>query len=152
MSKLMNIKRTKIKQILLKSLSAFFVFWLSGVLVLVCCGSQFFRTSAKSVESESCPMKGHECCKKKAKAEDNSATISENESETADCCAFKPNKTLSADLQNTKNTKQSAVITEKVETPKPVYFIKQTYKIPQVYHSAVRNRGSTYLQNCNFRI
>ncbi len=152
MSKLMNTKRTKIKQILLKSLSAFFVFWLSSVLVLVCCGSHLFRVSAMSAEAESCPLKGHECCKKKAEVENNSAKVSESEGKTADCCAFKPSKTLSADLQNSKNSKQSQVLTAKVQTPKVVYFIKQTYKIPQIYHSAIRNRGSTYLQNCVFRI
>jgi hypothetical protein len=151
----MKTNRTKIKQILLKGLSAFFVFWLSGVLVFVGCGSRFFTVSAMNVadeEVESCPLKGHECCKKKAKAEDNSSKISEDENKTIDCCAFKPIKTLSADLENSKNSKQTAIATAKVKIPKPVYFIKQTYKIPQVYHSAIRNRGSTYLKNCIFRI
>jgi hypothetical protein len=151
----MNEKRTKIKQILLKSLSAFFVFWLSGVLVLVGCSSHFFKALAmnKADETtESCPIKSHECCKKKAKVEDKSSKISEDESKTVDCCAFKPIKTLSANLQNSKNSKQLAVIAAKTQISKPVYFIKQTYKIPQVYHSAIRNRGSTYLQNCVFQI
>ncbi len=152
----MRIIRTKLNQILLKSLSAFFVVWLSGVLVLVGCGSRLFMFSALNVAEEevvSCPLgEGHDCCKKKAKADDNLPKVSEDESKTVDCCAFKPQKTLSADLSNLKNTKQSQVITAKVETPQFVFFVKQTSKIPQVYHSAVRNRGSTYLQNCNFRI
>jgi hypothetical protein len=152
----MRDSRTKFNQILLKSLSAFFVVWLSGVLVLVGCSSHIFTTSAMNSvveEAESCPLgEGHDCCKKKAKVDDNSAKVSEDESKTIDCCAFKPQKTLSADLSNSKNTKQTAVATEKVETPKPLYFIKQTYKIPQVYHSAIRNRGSTYLKNCVFLI
>jgi hypothetical protein len=152
----MNINRSKIKRITLKGLSAFFVIWLSGVLVLVGCGSSFFKASAMSLmteEAESCPLgEGHECCKKKAKVDDNSAKVSEDENKPVDCCAFKPVKTLSANLSNSKETKQTAVLTEKVETPKPVYLIKQTYKIPQVYHSAIRNRGSTYLKNCVFLI
>jgi hypothetical protein len=152
----MNAKRTKIKQILLKGLSAFFVFWLSGVLVLVGCSSHFFKASAMNSvdeEIESCPLgEGHDCCKKKSKADDNLPKVTEDEGKTVDCCAFKPSKTLSADLQNSKNFKQSQVLTAKIQTPKVVYFVKQTYKIPQVYHSAIRNRGSTYLQNCVFRI
>jgi hypothetical protein len=152
----MSIRRTKYNQILLKSVSAFFVVWLSGVLVLVGCGSSYFRTSAMNLmaeEAESCPLgEGHDCCKKKAKVENNSTKVSEDKNKPVDCCAFKPVKTLSADLSNSKNTKQTAVATEKVETPKPVYFITQTYKIPQVYHSAIRNRGSTYLKNCVFLI
>ena len=144
----MKLKRTKLNKILLNSLSAFFVVWLSGVLVLVCCGSRLFTASAMTNEPESCPMKGHECCKKNKDAKN----VSKSEHDSADCCAFKPLKTLSADLQNTKNVKQSQTVTEKVEAPKPVYFIKQTYKSPNIYHSAIRNRGSTYLQNCVFRI
>ena len=141
---------------MLKSLSAFFVFWLSGVLILVSCGSSFFRTSAMNLmteEAESCPLgEGHGCCKKKAILDDNLPKVSEDESKTIDCCAFKPQKTLSSDLSDSKNFKQSVIATEKIATPKPIYFIKQTYKIPQVYHSAIRNRGSTYLRNCVFRI
>jgi hypothetical protein len=152
----MRNSRAKFKQILLKSLSAFFIVWLSGVLILVGCGSSFFKASAMNLmaeEAESCPLgEGHECCKKKAKVENNSTKVSEDKSKPVDCCTFKPVKTLSADLSNSKNTKQTAVLTEKVETPKALYSIKQTYKIPQVYHSAIRNRGSTYLKNCVFLI
>jgi hypothetical protein len=152
----MRTNRTKLNQIMLKSLSAVFVVWLSGVLVLVGCNSSLFKASAMNFttdEAESCPLgEGHECCKKKAKVDNNLPKVSEDESKPVDCCAFKPVKTLSADLSNSKNTKQTAVATEKVETPKPVYFIKQTYKIPQVYHSAIRNRGSIYLKNCVFLI
>ena len=145
--KLIKSKHTKFKQIMLKSLSAFFVFWLSSVLVLACCGSQLFMASA--MNAESCPMgKGHECCKKKTGAKN----VLETEKDKADCCAFKPAKTLSADLQNTKNIKQAQAVIQKFEAPKPVYFIKQTYKSPNIYHSAICNRGSTYLQNCVFRI
>ena len=132
-----------------KSLSAFFVFWLSSVLVLFFCGSRLLIVSAMDTEAESCPMgKGHECCKKNKDAKN----VSETDKDKADCCAFKPAKTLSADLQNTKETKQSPAVTEKIEAPKPVYFINQTYLSPNIYHSAIRNRGSTYLLNCNFRI
>lgn len=148
----MKIKRPKIKQVLLKGLSALFVFWLSSVLVLVCCGTHLFRVTAMKAEPESCPLKGHECCKKKSKTDDTSPKISENKDKTIDCCTFKPTKTLSANLQNSKNTKQSPAINTKVQTPKPVYFIRQTFQQPQVFRSAIRNRGSTYLQNCNFRI
>lgn len=141
---------------MLRSISAFFVFWLSGVLVLVGCGSRLFMVSAMTFADEkveSCPLKGHECCKKSAKkAELDSTKVSEDNSKPIDCCAFKPIKTLSAELQNSKNTKQSQIATEKAETPKPVYFIRQSFETPQIYHSAIRDRGSTHVMNCVFRI
>ena len=144
----MKIGRAKFKSILPKTVSAFLVFWLSSVLVLVCCGSHLFTASAMKMD-ESCPMqKGHECCKKNKDAK----SVSETEKDKAECCAFKPTRTLSADLQNVKITKQAVAVTLKQEIPKPVYFIQTSYQTPNVYHSAIRNRGSTYLQNCVFRI
>lgn len=144
----MKIKLAKIKSILPKTVSAVLVFWLSSVLVLVCCSPHLLMASAKEMD-ESCPMsKGHDCCQKNKDAK----TLSEKEKDKADCCVYKPTRTLSADLQTVKITKQTQVETEKVETPKPVYFIQNSYKPTKVYHSAIRNRGSTYLQNCVFRI
>ncbi len=152
----MSVRRAKLNQIMLKCLSAFFVVWLSGVLVLIGCSSHNFITSAMNSvveKAESCPLgEGHDCCKNKPKVDGKLPKVSEDENKTVDCCAFKPQKTLSADLSNSKNTKQSVVATDVIETPNPVYFIKQSYKIPQVYHSIIRNRGSTYLKNCVFRI
>lgn len=144
----MRFKQPKLSLILPKTVSAILVFWLSSVLVLVCCSPHLLMASAKEMD-ESCPMqKGHECCQKNKDAK----TLSEKEKDEADCCVFKPTRTLSGDLQTVKITKQTQVETEKIETPKPVYFIQNSYKPTKVYHSAIRNRGSTYLQNCVFRI
>ena len=147
----MKSKCTKYSSILPKTISAVLVFWLSSVLVLVCCSPHLLMASASTLKVEddtSCPMqKGHECCQKNKDAK----SFSETEN-NADCCIFKPSKTLSGDLKTVKITKQTQVVTEQIQTPKPVYFIKQSSTSPQVYHSAIRNRGSTYLQNCVFRI
>ncbi|MEK7723001.1 MAG: hypothetical protein AAB336_01510 [Acidobacteriota bacterium] len=144
----MESKRSKLKSILPKTVSAVLVFWLSSVLVLVCCSPHLLMASAKEMD-ESCPMsKGHDCCQKNKDAK----TLSEKEKDKVDCCVYKPTRTLSADLQTVKITKQTQVETEKIETPKPVYFIQTSYKPTKVYHSAICNRGSTYLQNCVFRI
>ena len=147
----MKSKRSKLNKYLLKGISAFFVFWLSSVLVFFCCGSHLFTVSAFSVENkeaETCPLgKGHDCCKgKKGKA------VSQSENENPDCCFYKPQKTLSDNLQSFSEINQTQVVTEKFETPKPVYFVQNSYKPAKVYHSAIRNRGSTYIQNCVFRI
>lgn len=139
----MNSKRTKLKSILPKAISAFLVFWLSSVLVVICCGIMTPEVSA----SEDIPE-----CHKKHQTDNDKNKISESESEKDDCCVFKPVKTLSYDLQKQQEVEQSLAITEKFVTPKPVYFTKQTYNSPAIYHSAIRNRGSTYLINCNFRI
>ncbi len=139
----MKTNCSKTKQILLKSLSAFLVFWLSSILVLICCGIMTSEVSASDDVPE---------CHKKHQTKDASNNFSETEKDKSDCCVFKPQKTLSADLQKQQDISQSQAIAEKIEAPKPVYFIKQTYQSPSIYHSAIRNRGSTYLQNCNFRI
>jgi hypothetical protein len=145
---LMKSKRSKFMSVLQKSSSAFLVIWLSSVLVLVCCSAHLLTASAMKMD-EICPMKkGHECCAKNKDAK----KISEPQKDGDDCCIFKLNRTLSADLQNVKISKQAATVILSQETPKPVYFIKDSYLAPKVYHSAIRNRGSTYLQNCVFRI
>lgn len=145
----MKPKLAKINSILPKTVSAVLVVWLSSVLVLVCCSPHLLMASAKEMD-ESCPMqKGHDCCQKE---KNDKNKLSESEKNKADCCVFKPTRTLSADLQTVKITKQTQVETEKIETPKPVYFIQTSYKPTKVYHSAIRNRGSTYIQNCVFRI
>jgi hypothetical protein len=138
----MKTNQSKLKQILPKAISAFLVFWLSSVLVVVCCGIMTPEVSA----AEDIPE-----CHKAHQTEDDKHKISESEPDEADCCVFKPSKTLSPDLQKQQDVKQIVAVTEKIETPKPVHFIKQTYQSPAIYHSAIRNRGSTYLINCNFR-
>ena len=141
------MRRSEGQSIIRKAVSVFLVFWLSSVLVLVCCGTRLWTASAMKMD-ENCPMKkDHECCKKN---QGNNA--SQTEKDKAECCIFKPNRTLSADLQTVKITKQTPAKTEEVEAPKPVYFVRTSYKSPTIYHSAIRNRGSTYLQNCVFRI
>jgi hypothetical protein len=139
----MKAKSTKFKQILPKAISAFLVFWLSSVLVVICCGIMIPEVSA----SEDIPE-----CHKVHQTEDATNKISESEPDQADCCVFKPSKTLSPDLQKQQDVKHLVAVAEKIESPKPQFFIKQTYKFPAVYHSAIHNRGSTYLINCNFRI
>lgn len=146
----MKAKRIKFSQFLPRAISAFLVFWLSSVLVLACCGFHIFTVSATNIEEEmSCPMDGgHDCCKK----ENDKQKVSESEKSKEDCCVFKPTKTLAADLQNTKISKQTVIEAEKPQNTSPLLFIKKVYQPTNFYHSAVHNRGSTYLQNCIFRI
>lgn len=139
---LVKIKRSKFSRIFPKVVSASLVFWLSNVLILVCCGTMISQVSAQEPVPE---------CHKHQTA-DNSNKISETETNNYDCCVFKPNKTLSEELQKQQNVKQSPAVTEQVQISEPIYFTKQIYKSPAIYHSAIRNRGSTYLKNCVFRI
>jgi len=150
----MKVDSQQFNQLFPKAISAFLVFWLSGVLVLACCGSHLFAVSAVSPaikEEMSCPRgEAHKCCKK-SNQKDTSERVSQAENDKADCCVFKPQKTLSANLQNSKNTKQSPNLNP-AETINPEFFVKQTYKPAKIYRSAIRIRGSTYLKNCVFRI
>jgi hypothetical protein len=139
----MKTTMPKLEKFLLKSVSAFLAFWLSSVLVIVCCGIMAPEVSASDEIPE---------CHKVHQTTDDSNKIAENEPDKADCCVFKPSKTLSPDLQKQQDTKKSQVVAKKIESPKTIYFTNQTYQSKSVYHSAIRNRGSTYLINCNFRI
>lgn len=150
----MKPKRSSLSSILPKAIAGFLAFWLSSVLVLACCGGHFFRAEASGIvleEAESCPMgAGHECCKK-SKKETPGENISESEKrDTADCCTFKPAKTLSSDLQNYSFFKTSEKALE-FEKPR-LAFLERPSPAVKFHRSIVRNRGSTYLQNCVFRI
>jgi hypothetical protein len=148
----MKVRTGKLKTLMPKAVSAVLAFWMSSVLVLACCGSHLSFVSADELsESPSCPMgsKGHDCCPKQS---DGQTSVSESDGDMADCCIFKPTRTLSADLQTAKILKQSSEIAEKVDFPKPVFIPATSAVQPAEYLSVVRDRGSTYLKNCVFRI
>ena len=143
---LMQITAAKLKQVFSKTVSTTMVLWLSSVLIFVCCGTMPENISASEMTSE-CHQMQHE-----ATPESEAKRVSESGKDKMDCCVFKPHKTLSADLQSSKDLKNIRVAEKASIVDKPVYLVKQNYQPVKVYRSAIHNRGSTYLQNCNFRI
>lgn len=125
-------------------------FWLSGIVVLFCCGAM--PTEAASAEIESCPLakKGH--CTKNAEA--NSQNSFEKEPPpTFDCCAF-PAKIFDKARKLGKSP-ESPTVAATAEIAAPRFFTAVTnFKSPpaRFHQSFVRNRGGTHLRNCVFRI
>lgn len=142
----MQFRNVKFKQGLSKAISAVMILWLSSVLILLCCLTMTEEVSASEMIPEC-----HQTQKHQLPSED-AENISESKTNNFDCCVFKPQKTVATDLQTLKDLKHIQVAEKPIALEKPVYVVKQNYQPTKVYHSAIRNRGSTYLTNCNFRI
>lgn len=125
--------------------TAALVFWMSGVIVLFCCGNM----PAKAAEIESCPLakKGH-CTKT---AEQNLVESFGQKPLSFDCCAF-PAKIFDKIRKLEKSPEPLAIAaTVEIAAP-PIFAVEKIFKTAKFHRSFVRNRGGTYLQNQVFRI
>ncbi len=125
--------------------TAALILWLSGIVVLFCCGTM----PTKAAEIESCPLakKGH-CTKT---AGNNPEHSFEKHPPTFDCCVF-PAKIFDK-ARKLEKSPEPAVVPETNEIAAPNFFIvEQIFKSPKFYQSFVRNRGGTHLRNRVFRI
>ena len=138
----------KLRQNTKRIFSAALVFWMSGVIVLFCCGNMP-TVKAASEEIESCPLAKKGRC---AKTSEENTDYSFNQGSNAfDCCAF-PARIFDK-VRKIEKSPESAMVVEAIEVSTPrLYLTAKTYQTPQFYQSFVRNRGSTYLQNRVFRI
>lgn len=129
-------------------ISGVLVLWLSGVVLLFCCGNM----EARAAEADSCPLAKTSHCNKQSGGENNPDSARfQKESLTFDCCAFLP-KVFDKARKIEKNPQvTAATATAKIRAPK-FSFVAETIKAPKVYEPLVHNRGSTYLKNCVFRI
>ena len=126
--------------------TAALVLWLSGIVVLFCCD---MPAKAASAEIESCPLAKKGDCAKTAEA--NSEHAFGQQPRTFDCCVF-PAKIFDKARKLEKSAEMAATA-ETVEIAAPKFFIVgKLFKSPTFYQSFVRNRGSTHLTNCVFRI
>ena len=129
-------------------ISSALVIWLSGFVLLFCCGNM----EARAAEADSCPLAKTSHCDKQSSVENNLDSASfQKESQAFDCCGFLP-KVFDKARKIEKNPQVSvAATTVKISAPK-FSFVVDTIKAPKVYKPPVHNRGSTYLKNCVFRI
>lgn len=133
--------RSDIKRIFTAAL----VFWLSGIVVLFCCGSM----PTKAAEIESCPLAKKDHCTKTAEMDAEHSF--EQHSPTFDCCVF-PAKVFDKVRKLEKSSEfLAAAETFEVVTPK-IFVVEKVFKSPVFHQSFVRNRGSTHLLNRVFRI
>jgi hypothetical protein len=129
-------------------ISSVLVIWLSGVVLLFCCGNM----EARAAEADSCPLAKTSHCDKQS-SDENSLDFArfQKESLTFDCCAFLPKVFDKA--RKIEKIPQVANVSKSAEIPAPKFsFVVQNVKSPKIYRPVVHNRGSTYLKNCVFRI
>jgi len=126
--------------------TAALVFWLSGIVVLFCCD---MPANAAVAEIESCPLAKKAHCAKTV--ETDSEHSFEGQPRTFDCCVF-PAKIFDK-ARKLEKSPESMAIAETIEIAAPKFFVVgKIFKSPEFYQSFVRNRGSTHLRNCVFRI
>ncbi len=120
--------------------------WMSGIVLLVCC--QMTSANAAHAEMESCPLAKKSDCAKSSK--ENPGEFVADESQSLDCCIF-PAQVF--DKARKIEVQPSATIAAPLEVgAPPVFTVQKTFEQLKVYQSFIRNRGSTYLNNCIFRI
>ncbi len=120
--------------------------WMSGIVLFVCC--QMPSANAAGAEMENCPLAKKGDCGKTS--EEVTGEFFGKESQSLDCCVF-PAKVF--DKVRKIEVQPSAIISEAFEVAAPkVFSVSATFQSPKFYQSFVRNRGSTHLNNCVFRI
>ena len=138
----------KLRQNAKRIFSAALVLWMSGIIVLFCC-SNMPTAHAASQEIESCPLAKKSDCTKTS-ANDSEYSFSK-QSKAFDCCAF-PAKIFDK-TRKIEKSPEAVAIAETIEIKAPEFsLIEKTSAPPKFYQSFARDRGSTYLQNCVFRI
>lgn len=139
-----NLLQQNIKRFIAASLAV----WLSGVMFLFCCESPI----AQATGAESCPLAKMSHCSKRSVAKTDLQIASlATENQLFDCCRFPAQ--IFDKARKIETIQQTAELTTNVNVQSPKFtFVKTEYKFPELYQSFVRNRGSTHLRNCIFRI
>jgi hypothetical protein len=124
------------------------VVWLSGVVFLFCC-----ETSEANVsEAESCPLKKASHCNKKSTDETTSQiALLAAENHTIDCCRFPAQVFDKARKFETNQQKAKVSAIVKISPPEFATFKIKPHST-SFHQSVIRDRGSTFLRNCVFRI
>lgn len=121
--------------------------WLSGVVLLLCCG-----TMESPAKAEICPLAkaGNHC--DKAKAEINSPTFSgESDDFKFDCCAFLP--AVFDKVRKLEKTPQTAQVSDKLKIDLPQFsFAESNFHLAETYHPPLSNQNKIFIKNCVFRI
>lgn len=130
-------------------ISGALVIWLSGVVLLFCCGKMEARAAA---EADSCPLAKTSHCDRQSGAENAVDFASfQRESGAFNCCGFLPELFDKARKIEKNPQALTTAMSAKTRATKFSFVIREV-KSPKIYQPAIRNRGSTYLKNCVFRI
>ena len=135
-----------------KIVSSLLVVWLSGFVLLFCCGAM--EVQAKT---DFCPLaeaKSH-CDKskeaKEAKNDDSAVSLRKSENEKFDCCGFLP--AIFDKARKVEKNPQTANITGKVKVERPRFSrVANSFEIAEIYHAPLLYNEKTFIKNCVFRI
>ncbi|HEY0656948.1 MAG TPA: hypothetical protein VGD05_00660 [Pyrinomonadaceae bacterium] len=132
--------------------SSLLVVWLSGFVLLFCCGAM--EVQAKT---DFCPLakaKSH-CDKsketKKADTGDSAIYLNKSENEKFDCCGFLP--AVFDKARKVEKNPQTANVAGKVKVERPRFFlVANSFEIAEIYHAPILYQEKTFIKNCVFRI
>jgi hypothetical protein len=131
-----------------KTIAAFMVFWLSGVLFLFCCGTM------QAQDAEFCPLaaKGQSHCDKAAKKDDRKPSVSkQTDNLNFDCCGFLP--AVFDKTRKIEKTQQTAPPVAKIKVDSPRFsLVENDFQAAANYRAAVLNQNKIFIKNCVFRI
>lgn len=137
------------RQIFNKIISAALIFWLSGLMFLLCCEAP--KTNGEITDS--CPLAKNNHCLRTGKVvlELSAFAAFQSAGQTLDCCIlpsiFDKARKIEPNLQST------AGISPAVKIAEPVFFIAESNTgFSKIYRPPVSTRQKTYLKNCVFRI
>lgn len=130
------------------AIAAFMVFWLSGVLFLLCCG-----TMQGQAESEFCPLaaKGRSHCDRAKKDSGLPSFSKESGNLKMDCCGFLP--AVFDKTRKIEKIEQVAQPADKIKVDLPKFsFTKNEFRVVADYNPPVSKWEKIFIKNCVFRI
>lgn len=133
------------------TIAAFMVFWLSGVLFLLCCGMM----PAQATDAEFCPLakKGQSHCDKAVKGSDTDlpAVSKQSDNLNFDCCGFLP--AVFDKTRKVEKNQQIALPSAKIKVDLPKFLpVENNFEVSTDYHSPVLKQHKIFIKNCIFRI
>lgn len=125
------------------------VFWLSGVLFLLCCGEMQARASDK----EFCPLaaKGQNHCDKSKTKSDLPTISKESSGQMSDCCGFLP--AVFDKTRKIEKNQQATQPVDKIKVDLPRFSLAgNDFETVSDYRSPLINQNKIFIKNCIFRI
>ncbi len=135
--------RAKLQKIMSASLAV----WLSGVVLLFCCGTM----EAQTAEMEFCPLAKAEKHCNKTKADDNQTSFSGESGSSFDCCNFLP--AIFDKVRKIEKTERVALIADKIKVESPRFLpVKNNFERAENYRKSSFYQEKIFIKNCVFRI
>jgi hypothetical protein len=130
-----------------KIMSASLAVWLSGFVLLFCCGTM----EAQSAEAEFCPLAKAESHCKKINADENQTSFSGKSDLVFDCCNFLP--AVFDKVRKIEKTKRIAQIADKIKIESPPFLpVKNNSERAENCHKSSFYQEKIFIKNCVFRI